>query len=71
MKEPKTFTPCTTFSMGGKMISFQLPADMEALVINRASEVCFSAWEAEGEFDVALQEKWERILLFLEGVNLL
>ena len=67
----ETFTPCTTFSMGGKMISFQLPAETEATIINRASETCFSAWEAGGDFDVPLQEKWERILLFLEELNLL
>ena len=67
----QTFAPCTTFVMGGKLISFQLPADMESLIINRASEACFSAWQAGGDFDVALQEKWERILLFLEELNLL
>ena len=67
----ETFTPCTTFSMGGKMISFQLPAETEALVINRASEAYLSAWEAGGDFNVPLQEKWERILLFLEELNLL
>ena len=67
----ETFTPCTTFSMGGKMISFQLPAETEALVINRASEACSSAWEVGADFNIPLQEKWERILLFLEGVNLL
>ena len=67
----QTFAPCTTFVMGGKMISFQLPADMEALIISRASEACFSAWEAGADFNIPLQEKWERILLFLEGVNLL
>lgn len=67
----ETFTPCTTFTMGGKMISFQLPSETEAKVINRASETCFSAWEAGGEFNVPLQEKWERILLFLEELNLL
>ena len=70
-ENPKTLTPCTTFSLGGKLISFQLPADMESLIINRASEACFSAWQAGGDFDVALQEKWERILLFLEELNLL
>ena len=67
----ETFTNCTTFSLGGKLISFQLPAETEALIINRASEVCFSAWEAGADFNITLQEKWERILLFLEGVNLL
>lgn len=67
----ETFTPCTTFSMGGKMISFQLPAEDESLAINRALESCFSAWEAGGEFDVTLQEKWERVLVFLEELNLL
>ena len=67
----QTFAPCTTFVMGGKMISFQLPAETEALIINRASETCLSAWEAGGDFDVPLQEKWERILLFLEELNLL
>lgn len=66
-----TFTNCTTFVMGGKLVSFQLPADMEALIINRASEACFSAWEAGGDFNISLQEKWERILLFLEELNLL
>ena len=70
-KSNETFTPCTTFTMGGKLISFQLPAETEALVINRTSEACFSAWEAGGEFDIPLQEKWERILLFLEELNLL
>lgn len=67
----ETFTNCTTFTMGGKMIPFQLPAETEALVINRASEACFSAWQAGGDFDVTLQEKWERILLFLKELNLL
>lgn len=67
----ETFTPCTTFAMGGKMISFQLPVETEALVINRASETCLSAFEVGGDFDVPLQEKWERILLFLEELNLL
>ena len=67
----ETFTPCTTFSMGGKMISFQLPAETEATIINRASETNFSAWEVGADFNIPLQEKWERILLFLEGVNLL
>lgn len=71
MNANKTFTPCTTFSLGGKMISFQLPAETEALIINRTSEVCLSAWEAGANFNIPLQEKWERILLFLEGVNLL
>ena len=71
MNEPKIFTPCTTFNLGGKMISFQLPPSSEALVINRASESCLSAWEAGGDFNVPLQEKWERILLFLEELNLL
>ena len=70
-ENPKTFTPCTTFSLGGKLISFQLPAETEALIINRASEACLSAWEAGGDFNVSLQEKWERILLFLEDLNLL
>lgn len=70
-KSNETFTPCTTFAMGGKMISFQLPAETEALVINRASESCLSAWEAGGDFNIPLQEKWERILLFLEELNLL
>lgn len=67
----ETFTPCTTFAMGRKMISFQLPTETEALIINRASETCFSAWQAGANFDVPLQEKWERILLFLEELNLL
>lgn len=71
MNETKIFTPCTTFNLGGKMISFQLPAETEALIINRASETCLSAWEAGGDFNVPLQEKWERILLFLEELNLL
>lgn len=70
-ENPKTFTPCTTFSLGGKLISFQLPAEAESLIINRASEVCLSAWEAGGDFNISLQEKWERILLFLEELNLL
>ena len=71
MNTSNTFTNCTTFTLGGKLISFQLPAETEAKVINRASEVCLSAWEAGGEFNVPLQEKWERILLFLEELNLL
>lgn len=70
-KSSKIFTPCTTFNLGGKMISFQLPAETEALIINRTSEACFSAWEAGGDFNISLQEKWERILLFLEELNLL
>ena len=70
-ENPKTFTPCTTFNLGGKMISFQLPAETEALIINKASEVCLSAWEAGADFNIPLQEKWERILLFLEELNLL
>ena len=71
MKEPKPLTPCTTFNLGGKIISFQLPAETEALVINRTSEIYFSALEAGGDFNVPLQEKWERILFFLEELNLL
>ena len=71
MNEPKIFTPCTTFNLGGKMISFQLSAETEALVINRASESCLSAWEAGADFNIPLQEKWERILMFLEELNLL
>ena len=70
-KNSKTFTPCTTFSMEGKMISFQLPIEGEIEAMNRASETSFSAFEVGGDFDVPLQEKWERILLFLEEVNLL
>lgn len=35
-KNSKTFTPCTTFSMGGKMISFQLPIEGEIEAMNRA-----------------------------------
>lgn len=70
-ENPKTFAPCTTFNLGGKMISFQLPADMESLIINRASEACLSAWEAGADFNIPLQEKWERILMFLEELNLL
>lgn len=71
MKENKAFSPCTSFVLGEKLISFQLPAETEALVINRASEACLSAWEVGGEFDIPLQEKWERILVFLEELNLL
>ena len=71
MEEDKIFSPCTSFVLGEKLISFQLPAETEALVINRASEACLSAWEAGGDFNVPLQEKWERILLFLEELNLL
>lgn len=53
------------------MISFQLPIEGEIEAMNRASETSFSAFEVGGDFDVPLQEKWERILLFLEEVNLL
>lgn len=70
-KNSKTFTPCTTFSMGGKMISFQLPIEGEIEAMNRASETSFSAFEVGGDFDIPLQEKWERILFFLEELNLL
>ena len=71
MKESKTLAPCTTFTTGGKMISFQLPAETEALVINRASEISLSAFEVGADFNIPLQEKWERILMFLEELNLL
>ena len=67
----ETFTPCTTFSMGGKMISFQLSTEDESLAINRTLESCFSALEAGADFNIHLQEKWERILMFLEELNLL
>lgn len=71
MNTHSVFTPCTTFSMGGKMISFQLPAEEDIEAMKRASEVCFSAWEAGADFNIPLQEKWERILMFLEELNLL
>ena len=62
---------CTTFNLNGKTISFQLPIEEEIEAMNRASETNFSAWEAGGDFNISLQEKWERILLFLEELNLL
>ena len=68
-KNSKIF--CTTFNLNGKTISFQLPVEEEIEAMNRASETNFSAWEAGANFNIPLQEKWERILLFLEGVNLL
>ena len=71
MNTHSVFTPCTTFSMGGKMISFQLPPKEEAVALRRASEANISALEAGGEVNFQLQEKWEKILLFLEEVNLL
>lgn len=67
----ETFTSCTTFVLGGKMISFQLPIEGEIEAMKRASETNFSAWEAGGDFNIPLQEKWERILMFLEELNLL
>ena len=70
-KNSKTFTPCTTFNLNGKIISFQLPIEEEIEVMKRASETNFSAWEVGGEFDIPLQEKWERILFFLEELKLL
>ena len=70
-KNSKTFTPCTTFNLNGKIISFQLPIEEEIEVMKRASETIFSAWGVGADFNIPLQEKWERILLFLEGVNLL
>ena len=70
-KNSKTFTLCTTFNLNGKTISFQLPIEGEIEVMKRASETNFSAWEAGANFNIPLQEKWERILLFLEEVNLL
>lgn len=70
-KNSKIFTLCTTFNFNGKTISFQLPIEEEIEAMNRASETNFSAWEAGANFNIPLQEKWERILLFLEGVNLL
>ena len=66
-----TFTNCTTFTMGGKLISFQLPLKEEIVALRRASETNVSAWEAGAEVNFQLQEKWERILLFLEEMNLL
>lgn len=71
MEENKIFSPCTSFVLGEKLISFQLPAEDESLAINRTLESCFSALEAGADFNIHLQEKWERILLFLEEVNLL
>lgn len=71
MEENKTFSPCTSFVLGEKLISFQLPIEEEIKAMKRASEICFSAWEAGGRFDIPLQEKWEKILLFLEELNLL
>ena len=70
-KNSKTFTPCTTFNLNGKIISFQLPIEEEIEVMKRASETNLSAWEVGGEFDIPLQEKWERILFFLEELKLL
>lgn len=64
------FTNCTTFTLGGKLISFQLPIKEEILAMRRAEETNFSALLIGGEVDFQLQEKWEKILLFLEELNI-
>lgn len=58
-----------TFAMNNTLINFAIPVADELKALRRAQEVGMSAMIAGADMDYMLQEKWERILLFFEGMG--